>query len=241
MTAILAQTSMEVRLLLRSAESFLVTLGIPVGVLLFFSTVDVLPTGDRDAVTFLVPGVLAISVMSTAFVAQGIQTAFERKYGILKRLGATPLGRRGYLVAKALSTLAVLAIQAVLVLAIAILGLDWTATGGVLGVLLGLVVGTFTFTSLGLLVAGTLRAEGTLAVVNGLYVVLIVVSGVMFEADALPGRLAGLGALLPSGALAEVLRTGLEDGTVALGALALLAAWGVTATAVAARAFHWEP
>lgn len=239
--AILAQAQMELRLMVRSGESLLVTLGIPLGILLFFSSVDILPTGDGDPVTFLVPGVLAISVMSTAFVAQGIQTAFERKYGVLKRLGASPLTRSGFLVAKALSVAALLSIQTALIVAISVFGLDWSPGGGALaGVALGLVIGTGTFTALGLLIAGTMRAEATLAIVNALYLVLMLVSGVMFEADALPGRLAGLGALLPSGALGEVLRTSLDGGTIAWGALSLLGAWGVVAAAVASRRFRWD-
>lgn len=239
--AILAQATMELRLLVRSGESLLVTLGIPLGILLFFSQVDILPTGEDDPVTFLVPGALAISVMSTAFVAQGIQTAFERKYGVLKRLGASPLGRVAYLQAKILSVLALLTVQTVLILAIAIVGLHWSAHPDAIGgVLLGLLVGTGTFTALGLLVAGILRAEATLAVVNAAYLVLMVVSGVMFESDALPGRLASLGSLLPSGALGEVLRSAMDSGAVAWGALSLLALWGVVAAAVTARRFRWD-
>jgi len=241
-TAIAAQARMELRLLLRSGESVLVTLGIPLGILVFFSQVDVLPTGDRDPLTFLVPGVLAISVMSTAFVAQSIQTAFERKYGVLKRLGASPLSRPAFLAAKGLSVVALLIVQTLLVLGTARLGLDWDAeANGLLAVVLGLAAGTWTFSAMGLLIAGTLRAEGTLAVVNALYLVLLGVSGVMFDADALPGRMADLGGLLPSGALGEVFREGLATGAVAWGALAVLALWGAVATLAAARLFRWEP
>jgi ABC-2 type transport system permease protein len=227
--------------MLRSAESLVVTLGIPLGILVFFSTVDVLPTGDRDPVTFLVPGVLAISVMSTAMVAQGIQTAFERKYGVLKRLGATPLSRLGFLTAKVLAIAAVLAVQTTLVLATATLGFGWRPSGSTLIALLAMALGTVTFTAIGLLLAGTLRAEATLAIVNALYLVLLVVSGLMFDADALPGPMAALGLVLPSGALGELLRGALADGSLDGGALVVLAGWGVVATAAAARSFRWEP
>ncbi|MFP4311537.1 MAG: ABC transporter permease, partial [Nitriliruptoraceae bacterium] len=110
-----AQAAMEVRLLVRSSESLLVTFGIPLGVLVFFSLVEVLPIEGQEPVDFLVPGVLAISVVATGVVAIGIQTAFERKYGVLKRLGGTPLGRAGYLVAKAGAVAAMLVAQTVLV------------------------------------------------------------------------------------------------------------------------------
>lgn len=240
--AVLAQTRLELVLLLRSGESLLVTLGIPLGILVLFSGVEVLPTGDREPVDFLVPGVLAISVLSTALVALAIQTAFQRKYGVLKRLGATPLPRGGFLAAKALAVIAVLAVQTVLVLAVAAWGLGWQPTGAVGALAAGLVAGTLTFSAAGLLLAGTLSAEATLATVNAAYLVLLVVSGLVFEAGALPGPLETVGAALPAGALGEVLREALDQpGRLAAGPLALLAAWGAAAAAVAARTFRWEP
>ena len=70
----------------------------------FFSVVDVLPKGDfRHSVDYLTPGVLALAVMSTGMVQLAIGTAFERQYGVLKRLGATPLGRPRLLAAKTAS------------------------------------------------------------------------------------------------------------------------------------------
>jgi ABC-2 type transport system permease protein len=253
--AVLAQTGMELRLLLRSSESLVVTLGIPLGILVFFSAVDVLPTGDQRPVEFLVPGVLAISVMSTAFVAIAIQTAFERKYGVLKRLGATPLSRTRYLAAKALAVLAVLAVQTVLVLAIATFGLGWEAgaqaqtdptrvAGPALGLVAGgMLLGAAAFTALGLAMAGALRAEATLALSNAVFLLLLLVSGVAVDLDELPAALANVALFTPSGALAAVLRDGLYPADVALWPLSLLvlAAWGVGATVLAARTFRWEP
>lgn len=240
--AVVAQSAMELRLMIRSAESLVVTLGIPVGILVFFSQVDVLPTGDRDPVDFLVPGVLAISVMSSALVSLAIQTAFERKYAVLKRLGGTPLTRPAFLASKALAVLTVLAIQTAVILVIAVGGLDWQLSGGIVLVLLGLVLGTFTFAALALLMAGTLRAEATLAIANALFLVLLLVSGVMFEADALPGPVAAVGAWLPSGALGDVLRGAFAEPVEVAGrGLAVLAGWGVVAGGLTARWFRWEP
>ncbi len=240
---IAAQTRMELRLLTRNGESLLVTLGIPLGILVFFSTVDVLPTGDTEPVTFLVPGVLAISVMSTGLVAVAIQTGFERKYAVLKRIGATPLRRSAYLASKALAVTLITAVQTVLVLVIAAVGLDWNASASVLAVLVAIVLGVFAFTSMGLLMAGALRAEATLALANAVYLLLMLLSGVAFEADALPGPLEAVASLLPSGALAEALRAAVDagDGAWDVGALAVVAAWGVAAAGLAARSFRWEP
>ncbi len=239
--AVRAQTAMELKLLVRSSESLLVTFGIPLGVLVFFSLVDVLPTGDGDPVDFLVPGVLAISVVATGLVAIGIQTAFERKYAVLKRLGGTPLGRGGYLVAKALAVAVLLLVQTALVVLVATVGLGWRPQGGLLLAPLLVVLGAVTATSLGLLLAGTLRAEATIAATNALFLLLLVVSGVTFSADALPAPLAAIGTASPMGALGQALAVALAgDGLAVVPTMALLL-WAVAGVGLGARTFRWEP
>lgn len=238
--AVAAQTAMELRLLLRSGESLIVTFGIPLGLLLFFSTVDVLPTGDRGGVVFLVPGVLAISTAATGLVAVAIQTAFERKYGVLKRLGGTPLPRWGFLLAKGLAVAALLLVQTAATLALALGPLGWRPGGGLGLALVIVVLGAVTHTALGLLLAGSLRAEGTLALSNALFLVLLVISGATFDADVLPDALAAVGAFLPLGALTQALRAALDGGAL-LGPLLVLTGWGCAAVALAARTFRWEP
>lgn len=231
---ILAQTLMELRLTLRRGESLLLTLAIPLGLLAFFGTVDVVDA----SVSFLVPGVLALAVMSTAMTGLAIATGFERQYGVLKRLGATPLPRSGLLLAKTLSVLAVETLQLVLVVALG-LALGWDASFGVLPVAF-VVVGTAAFAGLGLLMAGTLRAEATLAGANALYLVLLLVSGMVVPLSKLPSWLASVAKLLPSGALAEGLRNAFAGtGAVARPAL-VLAVWAVVAGVAAARTFRWE-
>lgn len=241
--AVLAQTRMELTLLLRSGESLLATLGIPLGILVFFSLIDdVLPTGEGTAVDFLVPGVLAISVMSTGLVSLSIATAFERKYGVLKLVGGSPLPRWGVLAGKALAVVSVIVVQTVVIIAIATAGLGWDPRGGAAAVVLALALGAVAFSALGLLLAGTLRAEATLALANGLYLILLLISGLMFDASELPGPLARAGLLLPSGALGEALRAALATpARIAAGALATVAVWGAVAAAAAARTFRFEP
>jgi len=239
--ATLAQALMELKLLVRSAESLLVTLGIPLGVLVFFSVVDVLPTGDQEPVVFLVPGVLAISVVATGLVAVAIQTAFERKYAVLKRLGGTPLTRGAFLIAKGLSVAALLLVQTALVLLVAIAGLGWRPQGGVALAALLVLLGAMTSTALGLLLAGTLRAEATLAATNALFLVLLVVSGVTFDAAALPGPVATFGAFLPMGALRDGLAIALAGQGLAVTETLVIAGWGLAAIAIGRRTFRWEP
>src|SRR5437763_8899644 len=113
-----AQVEVETKLTLRRGESLIVTLGIPVGILAFFGNVNLdLYSGYRDPLDFLVPGVLALAVMSTAMVSLGIATGFERRYGVLKRLGSTPLSRAGLLTAKTLNVLIVEVVQSVAIVA----------------------------------------------------------------------------------------------------------------------------
>jgi ABC-2 type transport system permease protein len=242
---VVAQARLETRLLLRSSESLLITLGIPLGVLVFFSVVPVLPTGDVDAVTFLVPGVLGLSAAATGLVASAIQTAYERKSGALKLLGATPLGRGGFVAAKLASVVAILLVQTGLVMALGLGALGWRPAGGLVGLVAAVatvVLAGMTMTALGLLVAGTLSAEMTTAVTNAVFLVLMLLGGVVVEASVLPGPVGAIGALSPLGAAVAALR-GLLDGTDAAAvsaSLAVLIAWGGLGGLLAVRRFRWE-
>lgn len=239
--AIVAQTMMEFRLLLRAPESLVVILGIPLGILMFFSLVDVLPTGDQDAVTFLVPGVLSISVAATGLVAVAIQTAFERKYGVLKRIGGTPLPRTAFLIAKGAAVALILAVQVALVFALAIGLLSWRPTAGLVLVPVFVVLGAFTMTALGLALAGAVRAEATLAITNATFLLFLVVSGATFSSDALPDAMAAVGNLLPVGALTTLLRAALDGVMTPWSAVIALVIWGAAAVVIASRTFRWEP
>ncbi len=239
--AVLAQTAMELRLLVRSSESLLVTLGLPLGIVVFFSSVEVLPTGDGRGVDFLVPGALAVSAAATGLVAVAIQTAFERKYLVLKRLGASPLPRWGFLIAKGLAVAAVLTVQTLLVVGVAAAGLGWRPSGGFALAALAVVLGAVTSTALGLLMAGTLRAEATLGLSNAVFIVLVVISGATFDAGVLPEGVAVVGRALPVGALSEALRAALSGAGLAAGPWIALGLWAVVSVAAAARAFRFEP
>lgn len=236
----MAQAKAELRMTLRRGESVLLALGIPVLLLGFFSVVDVLPTGAGEAVDFLFPGILALAVMSTAMVSTAIATGFERQYGVLKRLGTTPLGRPRLLGAKVVAIAAIEALQVVVLLLEAlVLGYRFDATD--LGVaMVAAVLATSAFAGLGLLMAGTLPALTTLAAANGLYLVLLLLSGMLFPLDRLPGPLAAVARILPSGALAESLRAALGGGETPARALLILAIWAVLTPIAASRLFRWE-
>ncbi len=241
MNPLLAQARAELSMTLRRGESLLLALGIPVLLLGFFSVVDVLPSGAGDEpVTFLFPGILALAVMSTAMVSLAIATGFERQYGVLKRLGTTPLGRPRLLLAKTIAVVAVEALQLAVLLAEAWL-LGYRPAGAEIGAAaLAMVVATVAFAGLGMLLGGTLPALTTLAAANGLYLVLLLLSGMLIPLEELPGALAGAARLLPSGALADALRGALGGAEVPARAWLVLVAWAVGAPAVAASRFRWE-
>lgn len=240
---IAAQAAMELRALLRNGEQLLLILVIPVGLLTLFSLAPLLDLGRGSRVGFLAPGVLALAVMSTAFTGQAIGTGFERKYGVLKRLGATPLPRSGLLGAKTASVLAVEAGQVVVIGAVA-LALGWRPHGGAAGalsVVALLLLGTAAFSGLGLLMAGTLRAEATLAGANLVYLVLLVLGGVAFPLARFPEALRPVLHALPITALSDGLRAVLRYGAALPGYdLVVLAVWAAAALAAAALTFRWE-
>jgi ABC-2 type transport system permease protein len=222
---ITSQAAMELRLTLRRGESLLLTLVIPVLLLVLFGTVRLVDV----SLDFLVPGVIALAVMSTAFTGQAIATGYERSYGVLKRLGATPLPRSGLLAGKTIAVLGVEVVQIVVLVTVALL-LGWRPGGGAgAGTLLAVVglvaLGTAAFSGLGLLMAGTLRAEATLAAANLVYVLLLVTGGVVFPLDGFPAAV----------------RTVLASGPAAAGTAAVtLLGWAVVALGAAALTFRWE-
>ncbi len=224
---------------LERGETLLVTVGIPAFLLIFFSLVHVLPTGTRHPVDFLAPGVLALAVMSTAMVSLGIATGFERSYGVLKRLGTTPLGRPRLLLAKVISVLLVEILQVVVLGAIA-LGLGWRPHPAAGLAVLAALLATFAFAGTALAMAGTLRAEINLALANGVYLVLLLIGGVVFPLGKLSG-FAAFARLLPAAALTDALHPALGQGIAPpLESWVVLVAWAVVAPAVAALTFRWE-
>ena len=239
----LAQARMELTLTARRGENVLVTIVIPVVVLLFFASVSVLPTGDGAPVDFLLPGALALAVIATSLVNLGIATAYERNYGVLKRLGGSPLTRGGLLAAKIGAVLVVEVGQVVLLIAVAAFVLGWRPESGGSPIVFvaALLLGTFAFAGLGLLLAGALRAEATLALANGLFIAFLLLGGIVLPVSHLPEPIAALAGVLPAAALSDAFRIALGSaGTSATEPLVILAVWAVATSVLAARTFRWE-
>ena len=237
---VLAQASFEVGSLLRNGEQLLVSLVLPALALVGLSMTTAPSLGPGRRIDLVVPGVLALCVVSAAFTAQAISTGFDRRYGVLRYLGVTPLGRGGLVVAKALATLAVVALQLVVMSALG-LALGWhPVVGGIVWALVFVVAGTWAFVALAMLLAGTLRAEAVLAVANLVWVLLLGLGGVLVPRSELPPGLSHVAAVLPSAGLADGLRSALVDGSLNLPALLVVVGWGAVASVLAARFFRFD-
>lgn len=232
-----AQTRAELTLLLRNGEQVLLTLVIPLGLLVGLSLLPIVTVTGRR-VDFFVPGILALAVMSTAFTGQAIATGFDRQYGVLKRLGATPLPRATLLQAKTMAVLAVEVLQVGLICG-AGLALGWHPHGDPLSMLLLLALGTAAFTGLGYLIGGTLPGLTALAVANLLWFVLLALGGVIFPLHEYGGAEQAL-QYLPSAALSGGLRELLQHGHLVVHHVVTLAVWAVGGLTLAARWFRWE-
>lgn len=231
--------------LLRHGEQLLVSMVLPLLALVAMVNVPYpdLSVGrwaGSDRVDVVVPGVLGLAVLSTAFTGQAILLGFERRWGVLRLLGTTPLGRGGLLTAKALSVLVVLAAQVVVLGAVALV-LGWRpALPGLLPALVAVVLGAAAFALLAACLGGALRAEAVLALANLVWVLLAAAGGVLLPTEVLPGALGTVASVLPSAALGDALRAALVEGAWDWRALALLAGWAALAAAVARRLLRWS-
>jgi len=237
---VLLQGKYEALTMLRNGEQLILAVVLPLLALVGLTVTPFLDGMGSSRINVAVPGILALCAMSTAFTGQGIATGFDRRYGVLRFLSTTPLGRGGLIAGKVLSVLAVLCVQVVVVGAAA-LALGWqpTAAGWLPGLAL-LALGAAAFTALGLLVAGTVRPEATLAITNLLWILLGAMGGIVFPAERLPAAAQAVVHFLPSGALGESMRAAFLGGAVNGGAALILLLWTVLAGAAAIRWFKWN-
>lgn len=237
---VLAQAAMESRLMLRNGEQLLLAVVIPVIVLIggVEGSKHLGLSFSHRPVDVFAPGVLALAVMSTAFTSLAIATGFERRYGVIKRLGSSPLPRSGLLLGKVGALLLVEALQ-ILVISLVALGLGWQPHPSLLAALLTIVAGTAAFASLGLFVAGVLRAEATLAAANLIYLLLMAGGAVVLPSSAY-GAFGAITRVLPSGALGNALRQACWSGSFQWGSMLVLVAWTAVGTILTVRTFKWE-
>jgi ABC-2 type transport system permease protein len=238
---VLNQVRYELLLTLRRGENILVTLIVPVLLLIFFASLNIIPATNGSAVNFLLPGILALAIIAAGMVNLGIATAYERYYGVLKRLGSSPLSRGGLIIAKVISILILEVIQVLLLVGVAILLYKWQPSGSTLLALAVIALGTVTFAALGLAMAGALRAELTLAGANALFLLFLLIGDGILPLEHLPAPLAALAQILPAAALTDALRAAMTNGAAfPTSPLIVLAVWAVVILAIAIRTFKWE-
>lgn len=231
-TQVWAHATTEASLILRNGEQALLALVIPIGILVAGRFL-----GSRLGLDFptLVPSVLALAIWSSCFTSLAISTGFERRYNVLERLAATPLGKPGILLGKAAAIGLVTGLQLVVLVAVSFVlgwrpGLDPLSLG-IAALACLLAAGAFAGGALSL--AGTARPELTLAVANLIYLLGLVGGGILLPVSSYPGWAQPIVALLPTGALGEALRAGTPM------ALVVLAAWCTGTLVLARKVFRW--
>ncbi len=235
----------------RDPQAVFFTIALPVVFLVIFAAIFGNETLDERSglkvSTYYVPGIIALGVMSAAFVALAIALVEQRERGILKRLRATPLPAGAFIASRAAVAVLLTALIAVVLTLI-----GWVLYGVTIpsdrapGLLLTLAVGTATFCCLGFALSGLVRsANAAPAVANMVTLPLQMISGIYFPADHNPDAVLAVAKVFPVYHLAQGLLEGFDPNGAAGGidptAIAVLAAWGVLGAAVAVRTFRWEP
>ena len=234
-----SQLRQELTVMIRNGEQLLLLVVIPVMLLVFFSQTDFLPTDDENKIDFLLPGILSLAVISTSMVSLGIATGFERSYGVLRRLGTTPLGTRRLVAAK-VSAIGIIEIAQLMMLIVVGLLLGWNPSRiNIPQLLIFLILGTGCFAGIGLTLAGRLRAEVNLAAQNGLYLVFLLIGGIFVESDELPANLSQISTYSPSSLLSGLLRDSFNNTANLTDALAL-SCWAILACTFAVTSFRWS-
>ncbi|MFV0495454.1 ABC transporter permease [Mycobacterium sp.] len=232
-----AQTGLELKLLLRNGEQLLVTMFIPITLLIGLTVLPLGSFGPHRANVF-VPAIMALAVISTAFTGQAIAVAFDRRYGALKRLGATPLPVWGIIAGKSLAVVCTVFLQSVILGAIGFV-LGWRPPLAALGLGAGVIaLGTAAFAALGLLLGGTLRAEVALALANLVWFAFAGFGALTLETDMVPTAARWFARVTPSGALTEALSQAMSLSVDWFG-IVVLAVWGAVAAVAARRWFRF--
>lgn len=221
----------EASLIVRNGEQAILSLVIPIGLLVlgrFF--IDTLGSFEVT-----VTSVFALAIWSTCFTSLAIATGFERRYNVLERLAATPLGTSGIGLGKAVGV-ALITVGQLAILGVVALGLGWRPAFDLLHLTVALIATVLAmgcFSGLALALAGTARPEVTLAVANLIYLVGLVAGGVMLPVASYPGWAQPVVSVLPTAALGEALRYGSPL------SLLVLLIWCPLALWLARRVFRW--
>jgi ABC-2 type transport system permease protein len=246
MRLLLHQLRNEQRLFWRSRELAFFTFALPI---VFFVLLGSVYGNDRiegvKGSAYLLAGLLGYGVTATAFAGLAIVTVIRREDGILKRLRGTPLPSWAYLGAVLASTLAVYALQAILLVILGRLLFGTPLPERVASLALALLLGGLAFAALGLALTAAVRsAEGSSAVVNAVYLPMAFISGSFFSPHSFPAFLEAIAEVLPLTYFIDLVRDILlSDRHIwqSWQAVAVVAAWGGAGLLAARRWFRWQP
>lgn len=237
---VLNQGKYEASTMLRNGEQLVLMIVMPLLGLIALAVTPILDNMGDSRINIATPGILALCALSTSFTGQGIATGFDRRYGVLRYLSTTPLGRTGLIAGKVIAVLAALAIQVVIISVVAaFLGWRPEFSGVLLGIPL-LILGAITFTALGLLIAGTVRPEATLAITNLGWILFAALGGIVLPSSKFSDTMAGIVDWLPSGALGTLMRAALLEGRIDIFAIVILLAWAAAGSFAAIKWFKWN-
>lgn len=237
---VISQGRYEAATMLRNGEQLVLMIVMPLLGLIALTATPLLDGMGYSRVEMAAPGILALCALSTAFTGQGIATGFDRRYGVLRFLSTTPLGKGGLIAGKVIAVLVALALQVVIISTVAAF-LGWRPP--VAGVLLGiplLILGAITFTALGLLIAGTVRPEATLAITNLGWILFAALGGIVLPAGKFSASMADFVQWLPSGALGNLMRGALLESRLDIFAIVILLAWAALCSLAAVKWFKWN-
>jgi len=201
-------------------------------------------SADQANLNVIVPGIAGMSVMSTTFTALAFNMTFLRESGVLKRLRGTPLPAGVYLAGIALNAITNTVVQIGIIVVAGRLFFDigWPQQWLELAVFVA--AGVVCFASLGVALSHVIpNFDSAPAYVNAIFLPVIFISGVFYDAGQAPAFLKDIAEALPlthvidglSGAM--VTGTGLGDN---FSGLAVIGLWSVAGIVLAVRGFSWE-
>jgi ABC-2 type transport system permease protein len=212
---------------------------------------DVVKTGDVQVtepgaryVDFLVPGLIGMNLMGSGLWGLGFTVVIARARKLLKRFAATPMKRSHYLLSFMLSRLVFLVLEVAAVVIFAIVAFGFTVRGSWLSLVAIIVLGGFTFSGIGLLVAARpTTIEGVSGLMNFIMLPMWLLSGTFFSSERFPHVLQPFIKALPLTALNNLLRAVMNEGAP-LSAnwipIAVLLAWFLVSFVVALKIFRWQ-
>jgi len=195
-------------------------------------------------IDFVVPGLLGMNIMGSSIWGLGYTIVDARRKKLLKRLVATPMSRVEFLISYLISRIALLVGEVIVLLGFAALFFDVPLRGSILQLALIILVSTFAFGGLGLLIASRARTiEGASGLMNVTMMPMWVLSGVFFSSENFPRAFQPLIQALPLTATNNALRASMLRGAgwgIVGPEVALLGAWTVVTLWLALRFFRWR-